>query len=308
MLSRVAERVYWMSRYLERLENTARVIQVFSHVMLDLPEGMSPDWDVLLKIMSIETAFDEHYSVKNERNVIKFLLADDDNPVSLLNNIRYGRENARTTREVFPSESWEIINELYHFLKDEAVHSVARSRRYELLIHTIEKCQMLTGLLEGSLNRDYTLRFLQLGRKIERADMTTRILDVAAAVLLERKDAPMQFDDLLWVNLLQSFGGLQSYRLTKGPAVTAVDVIDFMIKDVCFPRSIWYSLKSVDFQLGELPRSDAVRKTVVRTRNKIQRMNTEEILDKGLTAYLDRIQLDLIGIHNDIHETWFDLG
>lgn len=307
MLSRVAERVYWMGRYMERLENTARVIKVYSHVMLDLPIGMSPGWDVLLKALSIEPLYEEHYTVHNERNVIKFMLADLDNPGSLMNTITGARENARTTREVFASESWEHINELYYLLKEDAILSIARSKRHQLLTYVIEQCQLFSGLQEGSLNHDHPLRFLLLGRNVERADMTTRLLDVAAAALLERSESPMQFDNLLWMNIIKSFDGLQSYRLRMGPAVNAEDVVEFMVKDPFFPRSIRYSLQALDYNLAKLPRAEDARKSVTRLRNKTRRADAGKLVKKGLHDYLDRIQVDLIGMHETIQSTWFEV-
>lgn len=307
MLSRVAERVYWMARYLERLESSARMIKVYSHVMLDLPEEMQPDWEALLRILSIEHLFHEHYNVMNERNVIKFMLADLDNPASLVNCIKSARENARTTREVFASESWELINELYYLLKDNASSCLARSNRNDLLTDTIEKCQNFTGLQEGSLNHDQPLRFLMLGRNIERADMTSRILDVAASILLERNDTPLQFDVLLWMNVLKAFDGLQSYRLRMGPAVNAEDVVEFLIKDSTFPRSVNYVLKIMDYSLAQLPRNEDSRKVVGRVRNKTRRVKADKLIAKGLHDYLDKLQLDMGKVHSSIQQTWLEV-
>ena len=119
MLSRVAERVYWQARYLERAENTARLLNVFSTLLLDLPPRTKLGWQSLVQITGIHQAFDARYKQATERNVIRFLLSDN-NGYSILHMLAETRENARTTREIMPTEAFEQINNLYYFAKENA--------------------------------------------------------------------------------------------------------------------------------------------------------------------------------------------
>ena len=123
MLSRVAERLYWMARYLERAEDTARLTQAYSHLIMDIPAGSEPGWEILVRILDAQPIFGESHRVCNEQNVLRFLIADEENPGSVHFCIRAARENVRTTRDVLPEEVWEHVNELYLFSTENAARS-----------------------------------------------------------------------------------------------------------------------------------------------------------------------------------------
>jgi uncharacterized alpha-E superfamily protein len=183
MLSRVAENLYWMTRYLERAENTARLINATTQVVLDLPRGASFGWDVLLKVAGLDDLFRKAYTEHHETSIMRFLISDESNPGSILSCIRYARENCRTLREVLPRLAWERINALYLFINSRASQAVERSRRYDILEEMIERRQSVIDLLTDCMSHDVAYQFIKLGRFIERADMTTRIVDIHAAVL-----------------------------------------------------------------------------------------------------------------------------
>ena len=193
MLSRVAENLYWMPRYLERAENTARLINATTHVLLDLaPAGRSFGWAVLIKVAgdwircsaSIIRGHDE-------ASIMRFLINDEHNPSSILSCMRCARENSRTLREVLPPVAWERINSLYLLVNRRSADAVDRTRRYPLLDEVIERRQAVIGLLSDSMSHDVAFQFIKLGRYLERADMTTRILDINAAVLVPHSRARM---------------------------------------------------------------------------------------------------------------------
>src|SRR5262249_19535223 len=146
MLSRVAENLYWMARYLERAENTARLINTTTQVLLDLPRGASFGWDVLIKVAGLDERFDECFPQADENNVVQFLVQDERNPSSIASCIRCARENCRTLREILPREAWERINSLYLFIRGNAVRALARSDRYAILNEVIERRQSVVGL------------------------------------------------------------------------------------------------------------------------------------------------------------------
>lgn len=181
MLSRVAERVYWQARYLERAENTARLLNVFSTLLLDLPPRTKLGWHSLVEITGTDEEFDGRYKQALERNVVRFLLCDS-NGHSILDMLALTRENARTTREIMPMEAFEKINDLYFFAKENVAKGIARGARHELLEEIISGCQQISGLMAGSMSRGEAYSFVRLGRSLERADMTTRIVDGKSVV------------------------------------------------------------------------------------------------------------------------------
>ncbi len=198
MLSRVAERVYWMSRYLERAQDTARLTRTYSHLIMDLPKGAEPPWHIMVDILDAQVAFAAKYRQGSEKNVLKFLIADQTNPASIPFSIRAARENVRTTRDVLPDEAWELVNELYLYVKDNAEGSAGRRLRYDFLSEVISRCQMINGLLMDSLSRDHAYGFVKLGRLVECAEMTTRIIDVGAGNIMMRSEQSAAIDPLLW--------------------------------------------------------------------------------------------------------------
>ena len=157
MLSRVAERLYWAARYLERAENTARLVSVYDNLLYDLPKGMIEiSWFNLIDLNSATEGFDKRYKVKSERNVVKFLLTDEHNQGSLSASVKAVRENLRTTRDVVPPTAWEQINEFNIYVSKNAGTALARARRHDFLTEVIERSQSLNGLLTGTLMRDRT--------------------------------------------------------------------------------------------------------------------------------------------------------
>ena len=161
MLSRVAERVYWMARYLERAENTARLISVYSNLLLDLPRGTKVGWHSLIDISGAQDEFAATHRVQDERTVVRFLLAEQ-NEISILSILSMARENARTTREVIPAEAFEQINNLYLFAKENAANGISRGPRNALLEEIIVSCQQLTGLLAGTLSHNHVHKFIRI--------------------------------------------------------------------------------------------------------------------------------------------------
>ena len=185
MLSRVAQNVYWMARQIERAEDTARLINVNGNLLLDLPRNTTFGWLPLIFIVGAEKLFFEKdpHRLADENNVVRFLIGDRDNPGSIISSLAAARENLRTTRDTVPPEAWEQINALYIYARD---HVPTRRGRFEFLRRVIQGAQQINGLLAGAMSRTAAYDFVRLGRYLERADMTTRILDVRSANLLAR--------------------------------------------------------------------------------------------------------------------------
>lgn len=306
MLARVAERLYWAARYLERAENTARLVSVYDNLLYDLPKGMLEiSWFNLIKLNSADEFFNRRYKVQSERNVVKFLLLDSDNYGSLRSSVRNVRENFRTTRDVVPPAAWEQINELNIYVSKHADGALARARRHDFLTDVIERSQSLNGLLTGTLMRDEAWEFLKLGRCIERADMTTRILD-AGAVVLENSEvfASSNPAQIIWGNVLRSQGAYMSYRRAVKSTVKGSDVARFLLEEEELPRSVAYCLMQINEAAIKLSHS-AGRKQPVKVSVPGFEIEKEDDLGANLRNYLNELQLDIADAHNHICDFWF---
>ncbi len=304
MLSRVAERMYWFGRYVERAENTARLINVNTNLMLDLPR-IKYIWGSLISITGCEAQFGRRFSNQDERNVIRFLLEDPS--CSLRNSVAMARENARTSREIMPNEAWEKINELHLYLQKNTRLGVKREGRHNFLAAVIDLCHELTGYLAGSMSRDLAYTFIKIGRNIERADMTTRIVDVGCLNLLDPGQPEIsEYENILWMNVLKSLNAYQMYRQHVQDRVNGEDTVDFLIKDDRFPRAVTHCLTEVHGCFKFLPNSDHPLREVTRAQRMINQNDVIALLnEENLHGFIDDIQLSLSQIHTRLTSTWF---
>jgi len=306
MLSKVAERVYWTARYLERVENTARLVQVYDNLMFDLPRSVNFGWYNLILINSAQESFVERYTNQDERNVVKFLLGDENNYSSIASSLKLVRENVRTTRDVIPEETWELTNELSMFVEENLQQGINRSKRRVFLDGVIQGCQQILGLLYGTMPHDAAWEFLRLGRNLERADMTTRILDAGAAAVLALSDEnAINSRQIIWGNVLRSVGADQSYRRTTRTSVRGSDVVYYLLEDTEFPRTIAHALNAITSSASRLPRSEAVIKSLRSLAENIFDEVEYEKLGDPLREYLNDLQMDIASIHKMIADTWF---
>ncbi|WP_341936488.1 alpha-E domain-containing protein [Marinimicrobium sp. C2-29] len=310
MLSRVAERIYWMGRYMERSENMARLVNVNSHLLMDLPKGIRVGWGSLINISGTGDYFRRgDTELADERTVVRFMLSDRDNPSSLLNNLSWARENARITREIIPMEAWELINDLYLDVKDNLSKSVARRERNRVLQQVITRIQQFTGLLAGCMSHNSAYDFIRTGRNLERADMTTRIVDAGSANLLPHltggDDVLEPYDNILWMSVLRSLSAYQMYRQHVQDRVNAEDVVTFLLQDGLFPRAVSHSLGELEACLKKLPNSDDALRAVTGVRRRVRTADIPALLQTGLKEYIDNLQLEIADIHRQIASTWF---
>ncbi|SEP00004.1 alpha-E domain-containing protein [Aquisalimonas asiatica] len=307
MLSRVAERVYWMGRYLERAESMARLVSAHSNEVMDLPVSMRGGWESLADITGARDAFAGHYKNYDERNVVKFLLADTFNPGSVLTSVRAARENVRTTRELLPTEAWEDMNRLYLYVRDHVQRSLARRHRFEFLHTVVFRCQQISGALAGTMSHDSAYDFVRLGQSLERADMTTRIVDSAVAVLMPREDIPEEYANVLWVHVLKSLSAYQMYRQHVHPRVVSHDVVRFLLQDTPFPRSVDHNITVAEACIQALPRNEATLRRVGRLQRRINEAEPRDMSMDDLHAYIDVLQAGIGEIHEQLTSTWFHL-
>jgi uncharacterized alpha-E superfamily protein len=308
MLARVAENVYWLSRYLERAENTARIIGVNTNLLLDLPGGIAPGWLPLVDISGNRAQFDARHGGKagSERDVVHFLIADAENAGSICSSLRAARENARTLRESLPTEAWELLNQFFSEFSSNLGTGTTKRTRFEFLKRIVITLQTIAGMVDGTMNRNDAYTFMMLGRNLERADMSSRIVDVRSAQLLPAETPELRpFESVQWMSVLKSLSGYQMYRLKMRTRVNRTDVLQFLLRDDEFPRSCQFCLAQLEKSLTSLPRSEAVMEALDAAAKFVERAPLATLDQPGLHELIDRFQLHIIGVHGKIAETYF---
>ena len=306
MLSRVAERIYWTARYLERAEDTARLVNVYASLMLDSPRGVGLEWRQLIDISGNNELYSKHYNTYGEQRVTRFMVAERVNPSSIFSSIASARENMRTTRDVVPTEAWEHVNELYLFAKKRFAQRGQRKRLFHVLSEVVMRCQQIAGLLAGTMSHGDAYQFVRLGRNLERADMTTRILDVASATLIAPGSELGRLENRLWIGILKILSGMQMYRQTVRRRVTGPPAAAFLLHDQRFPRSVAFCLRNMRECAKQLPRNQKVSKAVAVLADDINTIDVVRLIENnGLQQLMDNIQLELAKVHDLIATTWF---
>lgn len=305
MLSRVAARVYWMGRYIERAENTARLVAAYNHLIMDIPRGSEPGWEILIRILDADPVFDDFFNVRNEQNVLRLLIGEVNADCSIPFAVNAARENVRTTRDVLPDEVWELVNELHLYSAEAAATSVGRRNRQAYLEQILQRTQVINGVIRSTLCRDHSYRFIKLGQLLERADMTTRIVDVGASDILGREQQMRGIDHLLWGAVLKSLSALGAYRRFVGPQVEKNAAVDFVFTEPSFPRSVHFCLKEIREELGLMSKNQMSIRVCERLRRKMRKFEAENHDPAGLHRFIDDLQVQVNLLHGAIDETWF---
>jgi uncharacterized alpha-E superfamily protein len=309
LLSSVAEHVYWMARYVERAENTARIILVNNNLLLDMPRSIELGWEPLVAITGNADLFQEHYDEASERNVIRFLVSDVRNSNCIINSLAQARENLRTTRAILPRAVWETLNDLHAYASDNKTSGMSRRGRYAFLRRIIDYSQLLAGKLSSTMSHDQTYDFLRMGRNMERADMTTRVIDVRGSNLLPSITEELRpFDDIQWKSVLDSLAGYQMYRRHVHVRVRGREVLRFLLQDTRFPRAVRYCLAEVESCLRSLDSSEAPLRALGMTQRVLSRVGVDEIVGEGLTDFLNEFQLVHSELNTQITASYFEVG
>lgn len=305
MLSRVAERLYWFARYVERAENTARLLLVQHHLILDLPTQVQPSWNLLIQVMGAEEAFRQVPGKATEKNFVSFLFGNRDNPGSIISSLRLARENMRTTREVMPKEVWERINSLYLSVAQRRKQGLPSSVRHRVLNDIIQRCQQINGMLAGSMTHEHGYYFMVIGRNLERADMTTRIIDVGSARLMQADEEIMPYQGVLWVGVLKSLSAYQMYLLALQRSVNSGDVLTFLLHSTSFPRAVAHTLRQINAGFETLPRNTHALQVIKEVTELLNGADVKQLQGVALHDFIDHIQLQLEQVHDTIYTTWF---
>ncbi|MFP4155547.1 MAG: alpha-E domain-containing protein [Halothiobacillaceae bacterium] len=308
MLSRVAENIYWLARYIERAEDTARLISVSTHLLLDFPATDRLDWDSLIDIFGNKALFEELYGQNDQSSVLSFLCGDRRHGSSILSSLAMARENLRMSRDVMPREAWEEVNQLYLDMARQYELGITPRNRDRFLKRVIRSCQTVTGLIDGSLSHTQVRRFLLLGSRLERSDMTTRIIDVRSANLLPHAGDDLQpFESLQWMSLLKSVTGYQMYRQQVRLRVRGPDVLRFLLQDTAFPRSVACSLQDFLQVLKQLPEHEQVQAVAEDLARQLTTAQIESLArnPEQLNRFVDQLQVGSSRIHDALASRYF---
>lgn len=318
MLSRVANLVYWMARYLERAENTARIVDVNAQLVLDLQSRLAADdpksWEPLVYVTGDEEKFFELYGdTASERAVIEFMLFDKRNPSSLVSCIGFARENARCIRDQLSSEVWETLNTFYLNLKSDDYTRYAQLGSSVYLHRVKIQIHLLFGVAESMIPRTDLWWFFQLGRHLERADNTSRILDVKYYMLLPDVHAVGSALDMVqWVSVLRSCSAFEAFRRTRRGQLTLERVVDYLLRDEVFPRSILFSITEAELCLGHITANAAhlennqPARLIRELRGELEQTAVPEVIADGLHEFLDDIQAKISDIHQALQATFVE--
>ncbi|CAN5531681.1 alpha-E domain-containing protein [soil metagenome] len=313
LLSRVAGAIYWAARYVERAEDTCRIVRAHGETSADMPSAAARIWKPLITVVGSEAVFDTRFGDEfTETAVVTFLMSDPENSGSVVSCVTAARENLRTTRETLPREAWQALNDLYHYVGVESDRGVDRRSRERFLGRVIGDSRRLDGVLATAMTHDEAYAMWRLGRALERADMTTRVLGVRAAAVLAPgpldQAESVRFDDLQWMGVLKSLAGLQMYqRAVRGP-ITGPAVVRFLLEHDRFPRAVRALLREVRRALGELPDPTQLFDVV----DEVDAMLRESVvIDAGgaeLDHAMDKLQVALAQIGSRITERYLRVG
>ncbi|MBW4682528.1 MAG: alpha-E domain-containing protein [Microcoleus vaginatus WJT46-NPBG5] len=312
MLSRVANSIYWLTRYVERAENIARFIDVNLNLLLDSPAGTTQQWEPLVVTTGDLPLFQERYGEATAENVIQFLTFDRKYSNSILSCLQRARENARSIREIISSEMWEQVNAFYLMVK-EADPDQSLSALHEFFTQVKMASHLFAGVMDATMTHNEGWNFGQMGRLLERADKTTRILDVKYFILLpSAKDVGTTLDEIQWIALLRSASAYEMYRKCQH-RITPTGVVEFLILDRDFPRSIRFCLLRSERALHKITGTpggtwrDPGERALGRLRSELDYLTIEEIIQQGLHEFLNDLQIQLNGVGNQIFQTFFAL-
>ncbi len=311
MLSRVADAIYWASRYVERAENVARFINVNLDLMLDSPMGDRPSWAPLVQTTGDHALFEDRYGEYSPENVTRFLTFERDYPNSIASAVYAARENARTVREVISREMWESLNELYLIVKQAKQTPLPPEEMAGFYDQVKQAGIRFAGATDATLSHGEAWRFCRLGRMLERADKTSRILDVKYYILLPNLgDVGTTIDQVGWKALLNSASALQMYR-QQHHIIAPRSVAEFLIFDNDFPRSIRHCVHRMQEALHRLTRTpvgsyyNPAERLVGQLRSELDYSEIEDVMTIGLHEYLDRFQKTVNKIGDAITERFF---
>ncbi len=310
LLSREAEAIYWLARYMERAENLARVLDVTETFTRDL-RGRQ-DWKSVLEIFADAKRYEEAHGEPTDEGVIRYYTFDRANSGSILSTIWRARENARSLRPLISREMWTQINIFYNdlLIEKERMTGISRLSRFCNLVKS--RAQTHSGIVDGVFLRDAGWYIYQIGRLLERADQTTRIIDVKYHVLLPSAfDVGTPQDVGQWMTLLRSVAGFHAYRRVRSSDPTPASVAGFLLFNAQFPRSVRACIAEIEINIDLLKKRYDIAPTqhteseLHRLRQTLDQETARSVIGSGLHEFLDRIQLQLMALNQELSASFF---
>jgi uncharacterized alpha-E superfamily protein len=313
MLSRVANSIYWMCRYIERAENVARFISVNLNLLLDMPSEKGKHWEPLIMITGDQTLFERKCPDCTQKEVTHFLTFDREYPNSILSCLAAARENGRSIREIISSEMWEHLNNFYLELADNQSPAISIEDPHRFFKIIQMRSHLFTGLMDATMSHGEAWNFARIGMMIERADKTSRILDVKYFMLLPMADmVNTPIDNIQWTAVLKSASAFEMFR-KEHHQITPRKVASFLIFDNQFPRSIRHCISKAQICLHRITGSPPgsansnAEKRLGRLKADLEYTDIDEVLDHGMHEYLDGLQIRLNRVDEAIGTTFFNL-
>ncbi|MDB9315991.1 alpha-E domain-containing protein [Spirulina sp. CS-785/01] len=310
MLSRVADSIYWLNRYIERADNIARFVDVNLNLMLDLP--VVQQWQPLVTTTGDYKYFSEHYSEATPENVIHFLSFDEAYPNSIISALRLARENARSIRETISSEMWEEVNSFYMMVKE-----AASTNHIDMLPEIFARVKLAShrfaGVMDATMTHNEGWHFGQLGRLLERADKTTRMLDVKYYILLPSAQwVGTSLDQVQWMALLKSASAYEMYRKQQH-RINPPAVAEFLILNREFPRSIHFCLAQAEQSLHQITSTpvgtwcNPPERALGRICSELGYLTIEDVIEQGLHEFLDGLEQKMNDVGDKVSSTFFGM-
>ena len=308
MLLKSVDNIFWLGRYLERLDDTARLVNATSHLLIDSHKDTQFSWPVLLDVMGLDSktalanyqlppdATPEQASI--EYAVMAHLISNSASTVSIRHTCSQLKYNARSIRQLIPRDMWEELNKLDIFLQQHCQQPGGRQQRYNLMTEVSRRCQMVVGVLDGVMLRSDAFDLFNIGRHLERADMTTRIMDVM--VLQQLQPTQIKRPKFRWTSILNALGGIESYHYYLAHQSGDVDAIDFLLTYADFPRSIAYCLNRVAASAKGLPHSIGILQQVHQLQALLKTEPLTDLSTEQLHQLIDHIQAGIINLHKVI--------
>jgi uncharacterized alpha-E superfamily protein len=315
MLSRVAESMFWMSRYMERAENIARFLDVHYQLLLDLNKVSASEtdpgyWEPLLTADECGDLITGVASYDIEA-VARYLVFDRDNSNSIVSCVALARENARSIIESISSEMWEQVNYLYHYLQKTNLKSI-RSDPYQFYRSVVNGAHLLHGITDNTLPRHEGWHFLQAGRYLERADNTIRLLEAKYRLFLSSEgEGYGSIDVIQWMSVLKNCCALEAFRKAHLSRIDPATILEFLVLDRGFPRSIHYSVSATAEALSQIAGSAPRRyannadRLVGQLTSELSYAAIEDIFQANIREYLLTLQQRLARIGEQIHLIYF---
>lgn len=291
MLGKTAGGLYWMFRFLERGENTARLVEAGVRIALTRSNDAASEWRSLLTSAGVSAGYKAKYDQFTAAQVVDYLLRDTTNPSSVISVTEKARTNARMVRTALTTEVWEAVNENWMGLKELLKRPVKETDLPAILGEIRRQNALVRGAVSGTMLRTDIYDFIQLGTSIERADNTARIIDVKYYTLLPSTSfVGSPLDNVQWETILRSVSAHRSFRWLNNTEMTSSNVAEFLILDARFPRSLSFACGTIDQNLGFLAKEYGTtpqsHQMIAAQREKLRRHTISTIFDEGLHQFI----------------------